>query len=72
LPSVKLLEKERHGSKIIKKHDVPKTPAQRVLDSKAIPETTKQRLRAQAASLNPFHLREAIDATIRQIRRWGR
>jgi len=72
LPSVKLLEKERRGSKIIKKHDGPKTPAQRVLDSSEVPETTKQRLRAQAASLNPFHLREAIDAKIRQIRRLGR
>lgn len=69
LPSVKLLEKERRGSKVLKKHDSPKTPYQRVLDSKEIAETTKQRLRAQAASLNPFHLREAIDAQIRAIRR---
>jgi len=72
LPSVKLLEKQRRGSKIIKVHDVPKTPYQRVLDSQDIPETTKQRLRAQAASLNPFHLREAIDAKIRHIRSLAR
>ncbi|MBI3324164.1 MAG: integrase [Candidatus Omnitrophica bacterium] len=72
LPSVKLLEKERRGSKIVKKHDIPKTPYQRVLDSKEVPEMTKQRLRAQAATLNPFQLREAIDAKIRAIRHLGR
>jgi len=31
LPSVKLIEKERIRSKIIKKHDKPKTPYQRIL-----------------------------------------
>lgn len=72
LPSVKLVAKERRGSKVIKKHDRPKTPAQRVLDSKDVPETMKQRLRAHAASLNPFQLREAIDAQIRRIRQLGR
>jgi len=72
LPSVKLLDKRRVRAKIVKVHDAPKTPYQRVLESDGILETTKQRLRAQYAPLNPFHLREAIDAKIRRVRQLGR
>lgn len=47
LPSVKLLEKRRIGSKIIKVHDVAKTPYQRVLESRDVPTTIKHRLKDQ-------------------------
>jgi hypothetical protein len=36
LTSVKLIEKERIGSKTIKKHDYPKTPCQRIILKKAV------------------------------------
>jgi len=44
LPSVKLIEKERSGSKTIKKHDDPKTPYQRIMESECINKTIKEAL----------------------------
>jgi len=41
VPSVKLISKERIGSKTVKKHDMPKTPYQRLLESKHIDSKTK-------------------------------
>ncbi|MBK7551271.1 MAG: hypothetical protein IPI61_06140 [Syntrophaceae bacterium] len=40
-PSVKLLEKERIGSRTRKRYDTPKTPYQRVMESDYIPEKPK-------------------------------
>ena len=67
LPSVKLTEKKRVASKIVKKHDDPKTPYQRILDSKFISDETKTRLRKQFESLNPFDLRQMMDHKIKNI-----
>jgi 5S rRNA maturation endonuclease (ribonuclease M5) len=66
-PSVKLISKERIGSKTIKHHDSPKTPCQRILDSKHISSSVKSSLSKQLESLNPFVLRKAIDAKIDKI-----
>ncbi len=60
LPSMKLQEKSRQGSKIIKKHDRPQTPLERVLDSPHVDESTKLRLREQFQALNPFQLKEQV------------
>ena len=69
LPSVKLIEKERIRSKVIKKHDKPKTPYQRVLeaDSVDVPNSIKQKLTEQLDYLNPFVLKKIIDSKINQI-----
>jgi len=67
LPSMKLKEKSRQGSKIVKKHDRPQTPLQRVLDSAHVDESTKQRLREQFQALNPFQLKEQILEKIQRI-----
>ena len=69
LPSVKLIEKERIRSKIIKKHDKPKTPYQRVLDSDSmdVPNSIKQKLTHQLEHLNPFALKKIIDNKINKI-----
>ncbi len=69
LPSVKLIEKERIHSKVIKKHDKPKTPYQRVLqaDSIDVPNSIKQNLTKQLEYLNPFALKKIIDAKINKI-----
>lgn len=66
-PSVKLLCKERHGSKIIKRYDSPKTPAQRLLDSDHIAKSTKDLLHAQFQSLDPFELHARIQAKLKAI-----
>lgn len=67
LPSMKLKEKSRQGSKIIKKHDQPQTPLQRVLDSPHVDEAVKQRLREQFRVLNPFQLRKQILKKVQRI-----
>lgn len=67
IPSVKLQAKERVASKTIKRHDKPKTPYQRILDSKHIPEKTKQQLKEIFKTLNPFKLKKTIDEKIAKI-----
>lgn len=67
LPSVKLISKQRIASKTIKIHDQPKTPYQRILDSKHIAGTIKQQLRETFKTLNPFKLKHAIDQKIARI-----
>jgi len=59
-PSMKLLSKERIGSKTIKRHDPPKTPYQRIMESTSIHLSVKTTLSRKLEELNPFVLREAI------------
>jgi hypothetical protein len=66
-PSVKLIEKKRVASKIIKRYDTPKTPYQRLIESKHIDLKTKEALKKQFESLNPFELRTAMEKKIDQI-----
>jgi hypothetical protein len=69
LPSVKLQEKQRVGSKIIKRHDKPMTPCDRLLASPYIPADKKRWLREQRQSLNPFVLRTIIQQKLKTINR---
>ncbi len=66
-PSVKLVSKERVGSKTIKRHDSPKTPYQRIMASPHIDPSTKQRLSQEFCSLNPFLLRKAMERKLQRI-----
>lgn len=60
-PVMKLIEKTRIGSKVIKKYDTPpRTPFQRVIESPHIPEDGKEALKKQYASLNPASLKRTI------------
>ena len=72
LPSAKLQHKTRIHSQIIKVHDDPQTPYQRLLDSEHLPQRAKDHLTALYQTLNPFHLRQAIDAKIAHIRKLAR
>ena len=72
LPSMKLQEKKRIGSKIIKHHDDPKTPYQRVLDSKFVSPQPKRFLKELYKTLNPFKLRKTINEKIARIHRLAR
>lgn len=60
-PVMKLKEKKRIGSKIVRKFEKPKTPYQRVLASRYMSREMKQRLRAMYATLNPAELKRLID-----------
>jgi len=66
-PSFKLLEKTRINSKYRKKYDKPKTPYQRVMESKDISAEVKQQLKAVHLTLDPFILRADIDRKLRRI-----
>jgi hypothetical protein len=68
-PSVKLLEKRREGARIIKRHDKPKTPYQRLLESGALDQAAEARLQQAHARLNPFELKRQIDTALRAIQR---
>lgn len=72
IPSVKLLSKERVASKTIKHHDKPKTPYQRVLDSKHVAPEIKQLLKNLFETLNPFKLKRIIDEKIARIHQLAR
>ena len=72
MPSVKLVQKKRIGSKIIKIHDSPKTPYQRVLDSKHVASDIKEQLQKEIKTLNPFKLRKTINEKIVRIHKLAR
>ncbi len=55
-PSMKLVAKERVGSKVKKKYDQAKTPYQRVLESEQVTDEVKATLCQQYATLNPVAL----------------
>ena len=60
LPSLKLKEKIRQGSRVLKRYDPAQTPYQRVLDSEYIAVSNKQKLKAQYLKLNPAQLHRTI------------
>ena len=66
-PTLKLASKAREGSKWVRKHSKPITPAQRVLDHADIPKNTKEKLSAQMKSLNPFMLQKQIQRKLKAI-----
>jgi hypothetical protein len=66
-PSVKLIAKERIGSKTIKRHDIPRTPYQRIMLSNHVQESTKQSLTKTLETLNPFMLRETMEKKLKTI-----
>jgi hypothetical protein len=66
-PSVKLIAKERVGSKTIKRHDIPRTPYQRIMLSNHVQVSTKQSLTKTLETLNPFMLREAMEKKLKTI-----
>lgn len=55
-PSMKLVDKQREGSKVKKTYDQAKTPYQRVLEAEQVGEAAKEKLRQQYATLNPMAL----------------
>jgi len=66
-PSVKLIAKQRIASKTIKRYDNPKTPYQRVMDSPDIDPFIKKKLTKLFKTLNPFHLRKAMEDKLKKI-----
>jgi len=67
LASMKLKTKERIGSKIKRKHEEPKTPFQKLYESKDIEDKKKLELHRKRNKLNPFELQEKIAKKINTI-----
>ena len=60
LPSQKLKEKTRRGSRVQKRYHKARTPYRRVLDCEQIAERYTKKLRAQYQTLNPAELERQI------------
>jgi len=67
LPSFKLIDKQRIGGKIIKVHDEPTTPCDRLLGHNDIPRAKKRELIALRNRLDPFELQKVIRKKIDAI-----
>lgn len=65
IPVMKLISKERHGSKIKKKYDQPKTPCQRLMDSDQVPTTVKRQLAHNLNYKNPFFLKQELEKKLK-------
>jgi hypothetical protein len=59
-PSVKLLAKRRDGSRLIRTHDHPTTPCERLLRHPAVDDERKDSLRRQRQQLDPLELLHRI------------
>ena len=55
-PSMRLVSKERVGSRVPKRYDVPQTPCHRLLSSEHVSEVVKRKLTMQFSQLNPAEL----------------
>jgi hypothetical protein len=75
-PSIRLLKKERRGSRIIRKYDTPKTPLDRLIESGKGDAAKIAELKKLRESLDPFELSTIIDRKLKRIyslanRRWS-
>lgn len=64
MPSMKLLKKERIGSRMKKVYDKPKTPFERVIASKKGDPVKIAELKKLRATLNPFDLAQTIESKL--------
>ncbi|MGH7410415.1 MAG: integrase [Candidatus Methylomirabilis sp.] len=67
LPSVKLVRKERVGSKTRRRYDPPQTPFERVLACKQADPAKLADLKRLRERLDPFELSRAIDRQLERI-----
>jgi hypothetical protein len=67
LPSVKLIRKERVGSRLRRRYGAAKTPFDRVLECKAVRSMEVARLKALRERLDPFALSRSVDAQLDRI-----
>jgi hypothetical protein len=67
LPSVKLVRKDRVGSRLRRRYDAPRTPLERLRATLGHDSATLARLTALQARLDPFALAEAVDRKLEAI-----
>lgn len=64
-PVMKLEKKYRHGARIRKKYDEPKTPYERLLASEKLTELQKQNLKLTMEGINPIKMRATLEQKMR-------
>jgi hypothetical protein len=64
LPSMRLVEKRRMGGKVMKRHDQPRTPYQRLLDCPDLAPEFKAKLEATMKGLHIVDLKLNLDAAV--------
>ena len=64
LPSMKLLHKSRHGARVHKTYDIPRTPYQRLIDLDVLSDEQRTSLQRLYRSLNPVSLRKQLDKAL--------
>lgn len=67
MPSMKLKEKERHGSKIKKRYELPKTPFERLMSAPNVTEEQKQQLKKRFEIMNPFELKRGLEKKLEEF-----
>jgi len=67
IPTMKLKSKTRNGSKFIKTYWKPKTPFQRVMESKDVTDEQKIHLQMQKKQLNPIELRIQLEIKLKEF-----
>ena len=66
-PILKLASKAPAGSKWVRKHGKPITPAQRLHDHTDTPKAVKDKLSAQIKTLNPFLIQKQIQRKLKAV-----
>lgn len=64
LPTMKVIQKERMGSKVRKRYDTARSPLQRLIDARALDPTKQLLLESQAGSINPLEHRRQLEDLI--------
>ena len=67
LPVMKLVQKERFGSRVKKTYDQPLTPCARVLAHPDVSDEDKENLRIAYQALDVVHLRQQLDHLLDQL-----
>ncbi len=68
-PVMKLVKKQRRGSRVIKHYDRPQTPAQRLLNWKGLSRDKRIWIETLQKSLDPLALSDAVHRQLQDIRR---
>ena len=66
-PVMKLLEKQRVGSKVMKKYDTPRTPCDRLLACAKVSDATKEKLRQTRREFDPLDLADEVERRLAEI-----
>ena len=67
LPSTKLVEQRREGSRILRRHDTPQTAYQRLRAGEDLSRKNRKQLREQFESLDPFALAKSVEQRLKKI-----